>query len=666
MIRKIHLDFHTRPEVQEVGAGFDAELFAETLAKAQVNYLATPGKCDFGNTYFAARVGHAHPYLAMPDMFPATVKACTARGIRVQAYYCLGMDEYTTAQHPDWSQRSQDGTCPSWGMPLVCFASPYIDEVVIPEAIEMIECCPGIVGFWFDICLYISGAFYSPWFEQIARARLGAEADSEAQRWQFARTLIRECCQRVDAAVQQHLPGAENYFNTLVIPGEPENIPLQPYQEVENPILFGGPENMTGGIRWLRGQGAKSIGLVSRFQGPWMDPGTLRTEDQIRFDVARSVALGCEVSMGDHRHPDGSLDPEVYRRIGLVYDDLRKCERWLDGTTPCREAVLLTEIERGAPHIAPTMPQVTFHAARMLEEIGLQFDISFVEEPLPNVPLLIWPGQQPGTPALWDKLRLHLDNGGSLLAMDAALAGLEEVIGASTIGDGEEAPGHYFLMTSASGLCADWHGFSHVITQPTRMLRVDEGVQVLAERLSAASQTPPCVGREVLGPAIIRQGRVIYSSVPLFSEAMQTGTPFPGAVLRELCTALLGQPLVRHAAGTTVAAHLHRSAPGYTVHLVHWALDRWGKQVNSAATFPELGPIDVELALCEPVRAVTLEPGGALLPHVSTPGCCRFTVPRMKVWQVVGVEVDCGMRNAECGFKIQDSGFRIQDLGFRI
>ncbi len=556
MIRKIHLDFHTHPDVQQIGAGFDPERFARTLAEAQVNYLATPGKCDFGNSYFAASVGHPHPHLAMPDLFPATVKACVARGIRVQAYYCLGMDEYVTGIHPDWSQRNKDGTCPSWGMPLVCFASPYIDEVAIPGVIEMIDCCPGIAGFWFDICLYVNGAFYSSWFEQAARARLGADAQEEMARWQFARKLIRERCLRVDAVVQQHLPGAENYFNTLVIPGEPENIPLQPYQEVENPILFGGPEVMTAGIRWLRAHSAQTIGLVSRFQGPWMDPGTLRSEDQLRFDVARTVALGCHVSMGDHRSPDGSLDPEVYRRIGLVYGDLVKSERWLDGAQPCREAVLLSEIERGAPHIAPTLPQLTLHAARMLEEIGLQFDIASVEDPLPATRLLIWPGQQPGSPALLAALRRHLDNGGSLLAMDAALEGLEEVIGAHEVttdggintpskesglaGNGHvlQPAGSFFRTTSLARVGANHKEFAHVITQPSRLLQADEGVQVYAERLAAVSRTPPCAGRQVQGPAIIRHGRVIYSAVPLFTEAMQTGTPFPREVIRQLCYAL--------------------------------------------------------------------------------------------------------------------------------
>lgn len=655
MIRKIHLDFHTRPEVTGIGAGFDPELFADTLARAHVNAIATPGKCNFGNTYFDSQAGFAHPHLTRPDLFPATVRACTARGIRVQAYFCFGMDEHTTTVHPDWRQRLQDGNCPQWGMPLVDFASPYLDEVVIPGVREMIARCPGLVGFWFDICLYVNGAFYSTWFNEFAQKRLGAEADDENLRWQLGRRLIRECCQRLDTVVKERLPDAENYFNSLVVPGEPENIPLQPIQEVENPILFGGPEKMTTDVRWLRAHDARTIGLVSRFQGPWMDPGTLRTDDQIRFDVARTVALGCDVSMGDHRHPDGSLDPEVYRRIGRVYGELVQCERWLNGAKPCHEAVLLTEIERGAPHIFPMLPALTTHAARLLEESGIQFDIASVEDPLPDVRLVIWPGQKPGSPALLAALRHHLDCGGSLLAMDAAVRGLEDVIGAREEGasDGERRQGAdmkttgcghvqggssgFFRMTPESGLVADWHGFAHLLTQPARRLCVQSGAKVLAERLSLASTTPPCEGCETLGPAMVRKGRVIYSAASLFAEAMQNGAPFHGELVAEMCRVLLGRPLVRHSAGTTVAAHLHHSTPGYNLHLVHWALDRWGKQLNAAASFPMLGPINVELAIPEPVREVTLMPEEKSLAFQQADGVCRFTVPGMHVWQMLAL-----------------------------
>jgi len=665
MIRKIHLDFHTRSEVPDIGAGFDPERFAATLADAHVNMLATPGKCQFGNTYFGTRVGHPHPHLAQSEFFPATVAACVRRGIRVQAYFTLGLDDVTAETHPDWRQLYKDGRCARWGSRHMCFASPYIDEVVIPEALEMLERCPGICGFWFDISLYCDGSFYSPFFEQAARLRLGAKADDVHQRWLLGRQLIREACRRIDAAIHARLPEAENYYNSLVIPGEPENLPLQPCHEVENPILFGSPEYMTAAVRWLRNRGQPVVGLVSRFQGPWMDPGTLRTEDQLRFDVARTLALGCHISMGDHRHPDGSLTPEVYRRIGAVYADVVRCEPWLEKAAPCCEAILLTEIERGSPHILPSLPAVTIHAARLLEESGLQFDLRSVDEPIPTVPLVVWPGQRPAGETLRASLRQHLARGGALLAMDAAAVGLEELFGvkllpwqaaataAATEGStpkteisdhghvrgtaddrGPAGPAGHFVR-SLPELGPD--DFPRLITPAAPLIEPLPGTRVLAERLPAVSTEPPCPAAKAIGPFIVQRGQAIFCAAPLFLEALERGAPGPAELLEAMLQRLLPRPLVRHSGGSTVAAHLHRSPDGYVLHLVHWALDRWGKSVNSARVFPPLGPIEVRLDLPEPVVRVTLQPQGTVLAVRRDAGDCCFTVPGMRIWQMLEI-----------------------------
>jgi hypothetical protein len=693
MIRKIHLDFHTRPEVTGIGAGFDPESFADTLARAHVNALATPGKCQYGETYFDTALGHPHPGLVRPDLFPATVAACTARGIRVQAYFTLGLDDVAAAAHPEWRQRYKDGTYAAWGAKHICFASPYADEVVIPEALEMIERCPGIIGFWFDICLYCNGAFYSESFERLARKRLGRRAKDEHplcrasacgspsscearrkrrpygetpefadkfagdehQRWLLGRKIIRECCQRIDRAIRKRLPDAENYFNSLASPGEQESIQLQPIQEVENPIFFGGPELMTSYARWLRWHGRPVIGLVSRFQGPWMDPGTLRTPDQLRFDVGRAVALGCHVSMGDHRHPDGTLDPEVYRRIEPIYRGVEACEPWLDGAVPCREAVLVTEVERGAPHIVPTLPAATLHAARILEEIGVQFDIVAEGEKIPDAKFVITTGKIP-----------VVKKGTALLVIGS---------GASVGEKAMSAAGHVANAGSTFFRCVPELGvgpFAHAITLPFKPLAcgyrpgtagsnagmagtypagaggpppvvprlLARGWEILAEQLNAASVTPPCPGREALGPVIVQRDRVIHCAVRLFDEQCETGSAFLREVLRALCDRLLVRRLVRHDAGTSVAAHLHRAPKGYALHLLHWAIERWDKKINSVAEFPRLGKISVELAIRERVRAVTLQPGGKAIRFKQSGGVCRFMVPGMHVWQVLGVETE--------------------------
>jgi hypothetical protein len=75
------------------------------------------------------------------------------------------------------------------------------------------------------------------------------------------------------------------------------------------------------------------------------------------------------------------------------------------------------------------------------------------------------------------------------------------------------------------------------------------------------------------------------------------------------------------------------------LHLLHWAIERWDKKINSVAEFPRLGRIHVELAIEEPVRQVTLQPGGKALTFSQSDGMCRFTVPSMHVWQMVAITV---------------------------
>jgi len=666
MIRKIHLDFHTHPNTPGIGLNFDAGAFADTLASANVNYVATPGKCHFGNIYYRSRIGHSHPNLCDPEMFPATVAACNARGIKVQSYWTLGLDAHVAVQRPEWRQRFQDGSYGRWGHYLhICFASPYVDEVVIPEVLECIERCPGLAGFWFDICLYVDGAFYSQDFCRAARERLGDRSDDIHARWSLAREIIRERCIQIDRAIKTKLPDCRNYFNSLAAPGEPQNLPLQPLQEVENPVLFGSPEKMTANVRWFRGNNAPVIGLVSRFQGPWSDPGTLRTADQMRFDVARCVALGCQVSMGDHRYPDGSLEPEVYRRLAPIYEDVKRLEPWLEDAKPCREAVLLSPIAAGSGKglLFPDMPQYTLHAARLLEEIGVQFDVLSTEAELPaDCGVVVLPGGEPASAELLARLKEHVSRGGSLLAMAAAVdtPGAGEFFGVNVLpykpmstADGNAADmssiGHVGGSSEEANACGateqfmrlmpefGGESFSHILTLPTRLIEALDGVDVIAERYEPVSSKPPFASREPAGPMAVRKGNVIYAAPSLFAEAAENGSPGYRNIINALLDSLLPERLVRHSGGTSLAAHLHKTKAGYVLHLLHWAIERWGGKINPVAEFPILGEIDVSLRIPDGVTSVTLEPSGEPLEFLWEEGVCTFTLPRLRIWQAVGV-----------------------------
>jgi len=664
MIRKIHLDFHTAPETGNIGQNFDAEEFAETLAAANVNYLATPGKCHFGHVYYDAKVAIPHPQLADPQMFPRTVAACLKRGIKTQAYWTLGLDATRATLNPEWRQTFADGSFASWGHYLhMCFASPYVERVVIPEVLECIERCPGIVGFWFDIALYVDGAFYSLGFNRFAAGQLLRQADNVQMRWHLARQIIRQRCMQIDAAIKQVMPTAENFFNTLVNPGESANLGLVHLNEIENPILFGGPEKMSAYIRWLRAQGVANIGLVSRFQGPWSDPGTLRTEHQMRFDVARTVALGAEISMSDHRYPDGHLEPEVYRRLAPVYAEVEALAPLLDSARPLTEALLVCALDvaaTGASLLAPQLSPLAQHAVRVLEELGIQFNLATSADPWPETGCIILLGETAVSPENLARLQAHVDKGGALLAMDHAIAGVgAELFPAavlpwqaplqpsvdnmgnighvSTIGAGADAAGPAGDFIRIDCVTGGGEDFPYLLSLPACLLAADDQAQVLAWRHQPLSARPPFASPQAHSPLIVQKDRVIYSSPNLFAEAAGVGSPQPAILLNTLLCRLLPRRLVQHDAAPTVAAHLHATPEGRLLHLVHWSLDRWGRQVNSSTRFPRLGSIEVVVAVPGEVTGVTLAPQAQALAFTQADGFCRFTVPGLQIWQVVRI-----------------------------
>ncbi|MGA2585370.1 MAG: hypothetical protein ABSG31_19040 [Tepidisphaeraceae bacterium] len=50
--RQIHLDFHTGPDIADVGVDFDAREFADTMRRARVNSVTVFAKCHHGHLYY--------------------------------------------------------------------------------------------------------------------------------------------------------------------------------------------------------------------------------------------------------------------------------------------------------------------------------------------------------------------------------------------------------------------------------------------------------------------------------------------------------------------------------------------------------------------------------------------------------------------------------------
>jgi alpha-L-fucosidase len=133
--RQIHMDFHTSPEIPDVGADFDGAEFAQTLKQANVDSVTCFAKCHHGMSYYPTEVGVVHPHLKR-DLLGEQIEACHRAGINVPVYISVVWDEHAAAAHADWLQVSPSGALAgrppfgNHGWRFLCMNSPYLDYVL--------------------------------------------------------------------------------------------------------------------------------------------------------------------------------------------------------------------------------------------------------------------------------------------------------------------------------------------------------------------------------------------------------------------------------------------------------------------------------------------------------------------------------------------------------
>ena len=190
--RQIHLDFHTSPHIDGVGADFDKRAWQETLRRGHVNSITCFSKCHHGWSYHPTRVGRRHPHLAF-DLLRAQFDACKEIDVNVPVYLSAGVDNVASHEHPEWREVSADGQYTGWarrvtdaGFHKMCFHTPYLDYLCeqIREAARLF---PGADGLFLDIIS--QNECCCRWCLAVM-AREGLDATKEADRRRCAQLAL--------------------------------------------------------------------------------------------------------------------------------------------------------------------------------------------------------------------------------------------------------------------------------------------------------------------------------------------------------------------------------------------------------------------------------------------------------------------------------------------
>jgi hypothetical protein len=569
--RQIHLDFHTSPFIPGVGADFDPEVFAQTMAEAHVNSVTIFAKCHHGMCYYPTKHGKVHPHLQRKDMLGETIEALHRRGIRAPIYTTVVWEENVADEHPEWRQMFADGRfaqlAASADMQTVQpgrwrfnnFADPDYQNYFEAHLAEILENYD-VDGFFIDILFFYGGACFSE-ASRKKRAKLGLTRDDDRSNALFESAMQLEFSHRFTRFIHGRAPQVSIFYNSSNKAwvdhreGWAPRTRLQTHAEIESlPSGFWGyfhfPRLARQAMLW---EDRPFLGMTGRFQKMWGDFGGLKPQAALEYECFRAQALGGGCSVGDQMYPGGTLDQGAYRMIGHVYRQVEAAEEFYSGTKPCPQGALLLA---GNPGMDDGLSGQSEEGAVLMAE-ELHYDLAVVDDGQDFAPFafLVLPDSTPVSSDLKEKLRRYHQAGGRLLVSHRAGCDSDGKWALDFLPvkiDGAE-PLYPTYWRAKADFAPDYSDDCRVIYQQGLRVEAGPGTEVIVERIlpyfkrsdlqfSSHFQTPPDLDAPPAA-AVVAGERLVYFADPIFREYRQAGNVFIREIFGRALQHLGAEPL---------------------------------------------------------------------------------------------------------------------------
>jgi hypothetical protein len=645
--RQVHLDFHTSPEILDVGRDFDPAAFARTLQAAHVNSVTVFAKCHHGHLYYDTQRPERHPGLpANVNLLEGMVAALHDAGIRAPIYISVQCDEYAANTHPEWVARNPDSSQVKWaegvfdaGWQIMDMSSPYQDYVAEQTA-EVLAKFKPVDGIFFDMCWDQPST--TRWaIDGMRKAKLNPELESDRAR--YAHQVALAYMRRLHDMVQASSPGATVYFNSRPLFNLEEERPFQEQVEIEALATGGwGYMYFPVTVRYARLFDRPYLGMTARFHKSWADFGGYKPYAALEFETSQMMAHGARSSIGDQMHPRGVLDPAAYELIGKVYGRIAEREAWLEGAVP-QAQVGLFKTPYAVTRVVQSLTKSDEGATRMLAQLRQQFNVVRRESDFSQFELLVLPDTIPVDEALSEKLRAYLAQGGKLLLSGAS--GLDESAMRARLPLGIQPQGWSPYTTTYFRLAGE--PSEHVMYERGLRALPAAGSEVIAQvvepyferawnHFSSHKQTPP--DRVSPYAAAVIKGSIGYISYPIFNAyALHGNLPYRRLV-QTLLERLLPEPLVRLDGPSGVEVVVNRQGERSVVHLLFYPSERRAEGLDIIEDIIPLVNLKLSVKLSQAPGKVYLAPQGTPLPFEYSGGYVHLTVPELNGHAMIVLE----------------------------
>lgn len=549
--RAIHLDFHTMPKVPDVGRDFNAKEFAKTLKDAHVDFINVFAKCNLGFAYYPTKIGIVHPSLKK-DLLGQMVEECHKQGIGVVAYFNAGIDHEHAIRHREWCVLNKNGQVyirdkMDHFFRMMCYNTGYGDYLVsmIKEVLKLYP----VDGIFLD-CMNLFPCYGNECLGKMRKQSMDILNDEEIAK--FAHQTLVDFASQIRKIVPK---GKFLYFNGIPYG---EQIKYASHIEIESlPTGGWGYDGFPSTVRYVRNLDKQALRMTGRFHESWGDFGGIKPLASLEFDCFQAISNGAGCSIGDHMHPRGRLEDEVYDLIAKVYKSIEGLEPWTDKAKAlCEIAIVMPEIYR---HLSPepvSSNKSVMGATRILSELNYQFDI--IDERMNFSPykILILPDEILISSTLKVKLERYIKKGGFIIS--SAFSGLNQEKTDFVIKEwnvkylGLEEYNISFFKASRD-INKDLPDMPTSIYNPGISIRPKRGTKVLAKLISPYFNkhwdglheyfyTPP--DKDSGRPALVQSGKVIHFSFPIFCGYYEHAVLAYKRLLRNCIERILPEPLI--------------------------------------------------------------------------------------------------------------------------
>jgi len=671
--RQVHLDFHTSPDIPEIGKDFDAGQFAASLEKARVNSITCFARCHHGMIYYDSKLNpeRVHPELVNRNLLKEQIEACHKHNIRVPIYITVQWDHYTAERHPEWIGLDEKGN--PIGTPVyeagfyrhLCVNTPY-RQFLKQHTIEVLESLGTEVdGIFYDIvktvecsCKYCRAGMEEKGYEPSrASDRLGYATEMMDDFKREMSALIREYNQECTIFYNKgHVGIADKATADAFSHFELESLPSGGWGYMHFPLA----------ARYARTLGLDNLGMTGKFHTSWGDFHSFKNQAALEFECFNMLSLNAKCSIGDQLDPNGKISAPVYDLIGAVYSQVEQKEPWCEDAKAVTDIGVLTPEEFSDKELR--MPPAAMGVTRMLQESAHQFDIIDSSSDFSGYKVVIMPDNIPVTAEFAQKLDDYVAAGGTVIAsFESGLNPQKNEIAWNRLGvelkerqtrdsDGNLVRGkHYFrgdyvdYISPQGDIGAGLPPTEHAMYLKGVEVEAQPGSELLApviqsyfnrsyKHFCSHRQSPSSGKADYAG--IVKNGNVIYFAHPIFTQYQQNAPRWCKQLFLNALNMLLPQPLLKHNGPSTVLATLNEQ-PAHSrqiVHLLHYIPERRSADIDIIEDVIPLYELKISVKTTGDVKSITCVPELEPLPFTSADGYMEFVLPKLNGHQMIAIQ----------------------------